>query len=152
VKRLDETLQKVEKNIIQNDAIAAVAHLTEVQADLEEKRSDLEKLLDCSGLALGAAMQGNKMPPEVEEVLPYVGSSSGLRFLTHQLEEAYRAYSAEADRVSKSFPKPMEQGPRPFDFTRPEHVVQHTENDGLVDRVARMLPLNSARLCCMVWN
>jgi hypothetical protein len=150
VKKLNNCLRKVEKMIIQNVPIAAVSQLTEVTEELEDRRSKLEFLLDSAGLALGAAMQGTRMPPEVEDFLPNVGSSSGLHFLTEKLEEAYRAYSAAAADVSKSFTKPVEQEPRPFDFTRPEHVVQHTEHGGLVDQVAGMLPLNSARFGCMV--
>jgi hypothetical protein len=130
--------------IIQDDAIAAVAHLTGAGEQIEAERSKLEHLLDCAGLALGAALQGTEMPPEVTEVTLHLKESAGFRSLVQQLEAAYEAYSAAAVNVGSSLPKPTQLDHFSSDLNLPERVVKHTDKDGLVDQIARKLPPSSA--------
>jgi hypothetical protein len=139
VKFLLRKLQEVETLIMQDDAIAEVAHLIEAGGEIEDKRCRLEDLLDCAGLALGAAMQGAEMPPEVANVMLLQSRASGLCNLAQQLEEAYAAYSAAAASVCSNMPKPPKRNEPSSHFKGPKRVVQHMEEGGLVDQIARTL-------------
>jgi hypothetical protein len=136
---LRRKLQKVETMIIQDDAIAEVAEFTEAEGEIEDKRARLEDLLDCAGLALGAAMQGAEMPPEVADVILLRGRASGLRNLAQQLEDAYAAYSAAAASVCSNISKSLKRNEPPSHFRGPKRVFQHMEEGGLVDQIARTL-------------
>jgi hypothetical protein len=144
VNHLRDKLREVEERIIQDDAIAAVAHLTGAGEKIEKERYKLEYLLDCGGLAIGTAMAGTEMPPEVAEVTQHQEKAAVLHSLAQQLEEAYLAYSAAAERETSHLPELPVPDDLAHQLKGPERVVQHTEEDGLVDQIARMLPSSCA--------
>jgi hypothetical protein len=144
VNLLRDKLREVEERVIQDDAIAAVAHLTGAGEQIDAERSKLENLLDCAGLAIGTAMAGTEMPPEVAEVTQHQETTAGLRSLVQQLEEAYVAYSAAAERERENLPELTVPDDLGHQLKGPESVVQHTEKDGLVDQIARTLPPSCA--------
>jgi hypothetical protein len=76
IKYLRDKLQEVEKLIIHDNSIAEVAQSSEAVEEIEESGSNLENLLDCAVLDLGAVMQGIRMPADVRAKILQEGSES----------------------------------------------------------------------------
>jgi hypothetical protein len=136
--------------MINDDAIPEFKVSSGSNGEKEESRSNPKNILDCAGLALGALMQSTEMPAAVRAVMQQQGFLSGLHSLAQQLHKAYYKYSHASAVVSISVPKAPLRSRHYAGFGFSDHVVQHTQKHGLVDKVARTLPSNCTCFMCMV--